>query len=440
MLSTRHLGALFLYATCVATQSLVNVDDSLVYSTSYPGGIQFWGSSWLTNNTNNDHLRFNGTSHVARALGDNFIFSFRGSSISWYADGDKFGGPITILLDGFAFMANNYAPRLQLQRNLWTSPSLDSGDHQIIVINTGGTLVGLDNLAVTPNDGNNDITPTDLGPGASNIPAGATLVDDTDSSVSYNGPGWQSSPGAFFQGSTHYTSNPGDSCTFTFTGTQLFYFTSVFNQSASLEISIDGGSSVKVDTATSGITSFVEKLVWSSPTLNAGQHTVMVTHAGNAGDLASIDFFMYGSGYVKRLDCRRHPSWCSYINSSGGPGSSNSSGGSSGSKSVPTVAIIGAAIGGGVLLIFILLVVLILRRRRRTPRPKPNQSEVRYSTPAIFEPFPGKEGTLSPAPQSTLNYGSGGLDSPGLQTTAGGVSVRTNFTAPGYHGFPEVQG
>ncbi|KAG8678042.1 hypothetical protein FRC08_018107, partial [Ceratobasidium sp. 394] len=195
----------------------------------------------------------------------------------------------------------------------------------------------------------------------------------------------------------------------------------VFNQSASLEISIDGGSSVKVDTATSGITSFVEKLVWTSPTLNAGQHTVMVTHAGNAGDLASIDFFMYGSG-------------------SGGSGSSNSSGGSSSSESVPTAAIIGAAVGGGVLLIFILLVVLILRRRRRTPRPKPDQSEVRYSTPAIFEPFPGKEGTLSPAPQSTLNYGSGGLDSPGLQTTAGGVSVLTNFTAPGYHGFPEVQG
>ncbi|KAG9103964.1 hypothetical protein FRC06_006574 [Ceratobasidium sp. 370] len=421
MFSTCYLGALLLYVTCAATQSPVTVDDSLVYSPSYPGGIQFWGSSWLTNNTNHDYLRFNGTSHVARAPGDNFIFSFRGSSISWYADGDKFGGPITLLLDGTTYMVNNYAPALQLKRNLWTSPSLDSGDHQIIVINTGGTLIGLDNLAVIPNDGNNDITPVNLGPGASSVPSGATLVDDTDGSISYNGPGWQSSSGAVFRGSMHYTSNPGDSCTFTFTGTQLFYFTSTFNRSASLEISIDGGPGVKVDTALSGTTAFVEKLVWSSPTLSAGQHVVTATHAGNAGDLAGIDFFMYQQG-------------------SGGSGGSGGSNSSNSSKSVPTAAIIGAGAGGGVVLLTLILLAVVLLRRRRARQAKPDRPEIRYSTPAIFEPFPGKEGTISPAPQSTLNYGSGGLDSPGLQTTAGGMSVRTDFTAPGYRGFPEVQG
>ncbi|KAG8739595.1 hypothetical protein FRC10_005396 [Ceratobasidium sp. 414] len=407
MFSTHYLCALLVYVTSVATQSPVTVDDSLIYSPSYPGGIQFWGSSWLTNNTNNDYLRFNGTSHVARALGDNFIFSFRGSSISWYADGDKFGGPITLLLDGTAYMVNNYAPSLQLKRNLWTSPSLDSGDHQIIVINTGGTLIGLDNLAVIPNNGNNDITPADLGPGASNVPSGATLVDDADGSA-----------GAVFRGSMHYTSNPGDSCVFTFTGTQLFYFASVFNQSASLGISIDGGSSVKVDTALSGTTSYVEKLIWSSPTLSAGQHTVTVTHAGNAGELASVDFFMYQSGGS---------------GGSSGSGGSGGSGGSSSSKSVPIAAIIGAGVGGGVLLALILLAILILRRRR-TSQPRPDRPEIRYSTPAIFEPYPGKEGTISTAPQSTLNYGSGGLGSPGLQISA------ADFTPPGYHGFPEVQG
>ncbi|KAG8739596.1 hypothetical protein FRC10_005397 [Ceratobasidium sp. 414] len=211
-------------------------------------------------------------------------------------------------------MVNNYAPSLTLKRNLWTSPSLDSGDHQIVVINTGGTLIGLDNLVVTPNNGASDIAPANLGPGAKNVPAGAVLVDDADSSIKYNGSGWQSQvrcfpsyrwqdwhsfpfkTGTYFRGSMHNTSNPGDSCTFTFTGTQLFYFIGDLNNSASIGISIDGEPAVKVDNARDGNTTFVQKLVWSSPTLNDGRHTATITHAGNPGDLVGVDFFMYQPG------------------------------------------------------------------------------------------------------------------------------------------------
>ncbi|KAG9122496.1 hypothetical protein FRC07_001096 [Ceratobasidium sp. 392] len=346
-------------------------------------------------------------------MGDGFIFSFRGTSISWFADRDKFGGPITLQLDGTRYTVNNYAPRLALQQNLWTSPTLDSGDHQMFVVNTGGTLIGLDQLVVTSNDGSSNIAPANLGPGASSVPAGATVVDDTDSSISYNGAGWQTGTGGFLQGSMRYTNSTGDSCTFAFAGTQFFYFVEDFNSAAPVDISIDGGSSTRLTDPSNGSPKFSQRLAWTSPILDNGQHTVTIMHAGNSDQYAGIDFFMYHSG----------------------------SGGSGGlKKSIPTAAIVGAGVGGGVLITFIILVVLIIRRRRKgsRPQPPPDRPEVRYTATPVYEPYLEKEGTLSPRPQSTLSYGNGGLDSPGLQGVTGETSVHTNLTASGYRGFPEV--
>ncbi|KAG9074007.1 hypothetical protein FS749_014480, partial [Ceratobasidium sp. UAMH 11750] len=341
MFTTRHLCVLLLYSICVVSQ--VMVDDSLEYSPLYRTGIQYFGTSWLTNNTNHNLQRFNGTSHVARALGDGFIFSFRGSSISWYADGDQYGGPITLLLDGTNITVNNYAPSLTLKQNLWTSSSLDSGDHQIIVINTGGTLIGLDNLVVTPNDGAGGIAPANLGPGATNVPAGALILDNTDNSMNYNGSGWQLAKGAHFQGSIHSTTNPGDSCTFTFTGTRLFYFIGDLDNNASVNITIDGGPPAKVDNTPNGKTTFVQKLVWSSPSLDGQQHTATITHAGNAGDPAGIDFFMYQTSNNSAGSGPGGPGGSG--SPGGGSSGSGGSGGSTNSKSAPTGAIVGAAVG-----------------------------------------------------------------------------------------------
>ncbi|KAG8729902.1 hypothetical protein FRC12_020630, partial [Ceratobasidium sp. 428] len=252
--------------------------------------------------------------------------------------------------------------------------------------------------SVTSHDTSNSITPANLGPGASNVPAGSNIADDTDSSITYNGPGWQSEAGASFQGSARYTNNSGDSCSFNFVGTQVFYFAGGFNPSASIDISIDGGSSAKLSDPSSGNPKLTQRLVWSSPILKDGQHTITVTHSGNSGDFVGVDFFMYHSGL-------------------GG------SGGYNGSKSVPTAAIVGAGVGGGVLLTLIILVALIIRRRRQTSKSKPNRPDVRYTATPVYEPYSGKESTLSPRPQSTLSYGNSGLDSPGIQGTAGGISV-----------------
>ncbi|KAG8699362.1 hypothetical protein FRC08_005361, partial [Ceratobasidium sp. 394] len=326
----------------------------------------------------------------------------------------------------------------------------------IIVINTGGTLIGLDNLVVTPNDGAGGIAPANLGPGATNVPAGALILDNTDNSMNYNGSGWQLAVGYFpsylrrnlrrsffkkgahFQGSIHSTTNPGDSCTFTFTGTRLFYFIGDLDNNASVNITIDGGPPAKVDNTPNGKTTFVQKLVWSSPSLDGQQHTATITHAGNAGDPAGIDFFMYQTSNNSAGSGPGGPGGSG--SPGGGSSGSGGSGGSTNSKSAPTGAIVGAAVGGIILLGLIVLAALLMRRRGY-PQSKLDRPDVRYfpSYEAYHSAYQsGKESTMSSGPGSTQHYATGGLDSPRLQPTDGGVPGYTSFTIPGYTGHPEV--
>ncbi|QRV81828.1 transmembrane protein [Ceratobasidium sp. AG-Ba] len=300
-------------------------------------------------------------------------------------------------------MVSNYAPSITFQQELWKSSTLDAGDHQLLVTNTGNTLIGVDSL-VTPNDASNDIRPAGLGPGASSVSSGAILVDDSDPSLNYGGSSWQSTTGGFMQNSSRSTANPGDSCTFTFEGTQVWYFANDYSQNAVVDITLDGN---KVYTGASDTSKFVQKLLWSSSQLNAGQHTVKVTHVGNPGDIASVEFFMY------------LPS-------------------ASGSKSVPLGAIIGASVGGAVLLTLLGGILVICASRRKRNR----EIKASQASEPVYEPYPGKEGTVTPGPDhSTLNFRSSILESSGYQSPppTGAMSARTHLTASGYAGYPEAQ-
>ncbi|QRV96251.1 transmembrane protein [Ceratobasidium sp. AG-Ba] len=294
-------------------------------------------------------------------------------------------------------MVANYAPSIIFQQELWKSSTLDAGDHQLLVTNTGNTLIGVDSL-VTPNDASNDIRPAGLGPGASSVSSGAILVDDSDLSLNYGGSSWQSTTGGFMQNSSRSTANPGDSCTFTFEGTQVWYFANDYSQNAVVDITLDGN---KVYAGASDTSKFVQKLLWSSSQLSAGRHTVKVTHAGNPANVARFDGF-------------------------------------SASGSVPLGAIIGASVGGAVLLALLGGILVICASRRKRNR----EIKARQASEPVYEPYPGKEGTVTPGPDhSTLNYRSSIVESSGYQSPppTGAMSASTHLTASGYAGYPEAQ-
>ncbi|KAG8710361.1 hypothetical protein FRC08_017262 [Ceratobasidium sp. 394] len=119
-------------------------------------------------------------------------------------------------------------------------------------------------------------------------------------------------------------------------------------------ISVDGGKGEIVQTAPpDGGSGRTQKLTWRKTELSDGEHTVVVRHAGGAGYLTGVGFFMYmpGSG-------------------SGGSSSSNSP---TKTKPIPVGAIVGGVIGSVVVLALLTLFLCIRARDRRVPRDQKRQ-------------------------------------------------------------------
>ncbi|KAG9082092.1 hypothetical protein FRC06_005228, partial [Ceratobasidium sp. 370] len=227
-----------------------------------PGGIQFGGSGWDNYNPGHAAERYKGSYTVTNAPDATIVLFFRGKSIKYYGDKDPKGGSASVRIDGqAAATVGVVAPPsgFLFQQMLWASPPLDSNDHQIVISNVGAKvnpqqgLIGLDFFEIVPNDGTNSVAPSSFGPGASSVPKNAILVDDSEGSITYSGT-WQTKnsipdSSIYFRGSAHTTQSPGDSCTFRFIGTDIWYFTDYAPGNAVIGISIDGGAPESVNTA-----------------------------------------------------------------------------------------------------------------------------------------------------------------------------------------------
>ncbi|KAG9079207.1 hypothetical protein FS749_008731 [Ceratobasidium sp. UAMH 11750] len=423
-MTLRPLATAFLLLLS-ATHALaqIKIDDSYAYSASSRDGIQYSRGQWNDKNSWYSSQRHNGTYHNAEQPGAHFAFFFRGSSIKYYADRDPKGGPITISLDGADVAKIDGKPpntTFQFQQQLWSTAALDSGDHYTVVTGVSGTL-GVDWLEIVPVDGKTDVRPAQLGPCAFEVPPNATIVDDSDPSlITWSGTGWQnpsdSGFSAYFQNAMHKTGNPGDSATFKFNGTAVWYFTDMISGNAPVIVSVDGGQGETVQTAPpDGGSGRTQKLTWRKTGLSDAEHTVVVTHAGEAGYLAGVDFFMYIPG-------------------SGSSGSSSSSNSPTKTKPIPVGAIVGGVIGGVVVLALLTLFLCIRARDRREARDQERQQMHQAYLRPVYPAHESyvKEGWSSPPPSSGLSYNS-------PTSAGGGSSGQMNFSAREYFGYPEGQ-
>ncbi|MFP2909738.1 Ig-like domain-containing protein [Pyxidicoccus sp. 3LFB2] len=104
---------------------------------------------------------------------------------------------------------------------------------------------------------------------------------------------WQTGTGTGkFQQDDHYASTTGASFSVRFSGTQVRLYGSAASHHGIASVSIDGGAAVDVDFYAS--TRQDQKLLWTSPLLSAGTHTVTVTVAGRKNAASS--------GYVINAD------------------------------------------------------------------------------------------------------------------------------------------
>ena len=127
------------------------------------------------------------------------------------------------------------------------------------------------------------------------------ITDDGSTAITYKGSWypstWQGVGSDYFDGSQHFSPDPGDSASFTFSGTSIQWIGSTNSNHGYASVSVDGGPPATVD----GYSPDWDKQVtlFTRTGLNPGQHTITVTVTGNknpssGGTYQDIDAFIAG--------------------------------------------------------------------------------------------------------------------------------------------------
>ncbi|KAG9091683.1 hypothetical protein FRC07_011807, partial [Ceratobasidium sp. 392] len=235
----RTLWSLLVLVSRVASLQRT-VDDTYDFDVTRPDGIQY-SPDWTSST---DSSRYNNTIHWTATPQANLVYFFQGNAISYYGDKDANSAPISIRLDGDIeeFVDATASPTLT-QQLLWSKTGLGPGDHQLVIKHNGTSsqYLRLDYLRLESDHG---FTPSISGPAASNVPSDALLIDDNHSSLAYSS-NWtidRSAEYSPYYGSTlHRSTNPGDSVSFKFTGTAVWYFANTNRRHGNVQVQLDGG-------------------------------------------------------------------------------------------------------------------------------------------------------------------------------------------------------
>lgn len=118
---------------------------------------------------------------------------------------------------------------------------------------------------------------------------GSRRIEDTDSAVTYSG-AWNLDTGNYSGSKIHWTQETGDSCTINYSETaqhQLYLGTRLIATGASINVSIDNQPAQTFSLQLSGEDVLIRLPLGS---VNAGSHSVVVTHAGPASSSFYFDF------------------------------------------------------------------------------------------------------------------------------------------------------
>jgi hypothetical protein len=209
--------------------------------------------------------------HYATANGSTASLSFTGTGIRVYGEQYTDEGNIGISIDGGAQQVVSTVPSDGARHSnvaVYTSGTLASGTHTIVVAKLSGQYTTLDGFA--------PVTPTRL--------------NDADATISYSGFSYAGGRGfGDYQDDIHYATANGSTATLTFTGTGIQVYGEQYTDQGNIGISIDGGTQQVVSTVPSDGARHSNVAVYASGTLASGTHTIVVTKL--AGQYATLDGF-----------------------------------------------------------------------------------------------------------------------------------------------------
>ncbi|QRV94397.1 hypothetical protein RhiJN_22415 [Ceratobasidium sp. AG-Ba] len=221
------------------------IDNAYIYDRdSNPGGIQF-SDGWVHYSGDDGSSRYLDTLSSTIVTNASFVFFFKGSALSYWGDATDQSHPtIYASVDGKAERLAVPQGPSHYQGRFFSELGLDAGDHQLVV--------GRPGYFGRPGDGVDFSIGLDFLQGATIVPVGAALIDGGDDRVHYQGSWSALKPNArrsfYYGGLQHSTITPGDSVTFSFLGTAVWYFSDKRAENGWAKISVDGGEAELVST------------------------------------------------------------------------------------------------------------------------------------------------------------------------------------------------
>ena len=269
--------AYFVTITPVTTGTTI-VDGNV---TSAAANYFQYGSNWGFTGGVGD--MYNNTANWSFTGGSTAVLHFTGNRVDLRAVKDVDQGRMEVSVDGsIPTTVDNYAPTRNASGVVWSSPVLDPGPHVVVVTNTGTKNASSSGFNIA-------IDRADV--------ASATRIDSdatTGTHLTYVGANWGNTPGVpdMYLGTARWNSVGGQTATMTFTGTRVALHAVKDTDQGIMTISVDGGAPTSVDDYAA--TRLASGVVWTSPTLSSGSHSITITvtgtkNASSSGTTIAID-------------------------------------------------------------------------------------------------------------------------------------------------------
>lgn len=262
--------------------TLITVDDAVMGTGQ--NQFNYAGSGWQSC-TNCGADLYAGTNSWDNTTNDSVTVAFTGTQIKFYGVKDPAHGIGAVSIDGGAETnIDFYAATRAGNQLLWTSPVLSSGSHTFKLRVTGTKNASSTNTWVVADrvDISTSSSPTATHTPTS-TPAPISVNDNTigtgQNQFNYASGTWSyGSQSGAYQNDNHWGNTLNGYYQVVFNGTRVDVYMGKASSHGIAAISIDGGAETMVDLYAA--TRADQVLVWSSPILSAGTHTLKVRVTG----------------------------------------------------------------------------------------------------------------------------------------------------------------
>ena len=218
-----------------------------------------------------------GTANWTHTAGSTAQFQFQGTQVALHAVRDTDQGTMTVSVDGSApVTVDDYAATRNASGTVWTSPVLASGTHTLTVTATGlqnaassGDTVALDSADVLQTQSTGSTTTVD----------GNATGTGNDRFAYSSGWGLANGISDMYDGTANWSQTTGATASFPFTGTRIALHAVRDTDQEMIAVSVDGGAETVVDDYSP--TRNASGVVWTSPVLASGAHTLHIRVTGN---------------------------------------------------------------------------------------------------------------------------------------------------------------